>query len=379
MIYKDFHGMKLSALGMGGMRFPTLGEGSGNIDVSSLREMIKYAIDRGVNYFDTAWRYHDGMSETVLGELLSEYPRESYYLATKFPGYDLSVMTKVKEIFAEQIRKCGVRYFDFYLFHNVCERNIDAYLDPKLGILEHLLKQKKAGRIRHLGFSAHGRLDTVKRFLDAYGEHLEFCQIQLNWLDYTLQNAKEKVALLKEYGIPVWVMEPLRGGALTKLSVEHESILKSLRPEATAAEWGFRFLQSIPEVTVILSGMSDLNQIKENVKTFEGELPLNDAEMSAILGIAEDMTRATSLPCTACRYCTDHCPKGINIPEIISLYNEYSYVKGGFLVPMAVNAIPEDKRPSACIGCKACEAVCPQSIKISDMMKSFTEKLGNKQ
>ena len=219
MIYKEFQDLKLSALGMGAMRLPT-GANEADIDEAVTEEMVAYAMQNGVNYYDTAWGYHAGHSETVMGRVLGKYPRDSFYLATKFPGYDLSNMDKVEEIFEKQLEKCGVEYFDFYLFHNVCEMNIDAYLDPKYGIYDYLVKQKENGRIRHLGFSAHGSYDVMKRFLDAYGEKMEFCQIQLNWMDWTFQNAKAKVELLKEYHNPGWVMEPLRGGKLASLPEE---------------------------------------------------------------------------------------------------------------------------------------------------------------
>ena len=212
MVYREFQDLQLSALGMGAMRLPVIDGNDAQIDKEATAEMVAYAMKHGINYYDTAWGYHAGNSETVMGEALSRYPRESFYLATKFPGYDLSNMDKVESIFEAQLEKCGVDYFDFYLFHNVCEMNIDAYLDEKYGIFDYLMEQKKKGRIRHLGFSAHGSYDIMKRFLDAYGKHMEFCQIQLNYLDWSFQNARAKVDLLKEHHIPVWVMEPLRGG-----------------------------------------------------------------------------------------------------------------------------------------------------------------------
>lgn len=377
MIYKNFQDKKLSALGMGCMRFPIVDGDFSKIDMDKTAQMVAYAIEKGVNYFDTAWGYHDGQSEVALGEILSKYPRESFYLANKFPGYDLSNMDKVEEIFAKQLEKCKVEYFDFYLFHNVCETNIEQYLDPKYRILNHLLLQKKEGRIRHLGFSAHGTIATMRRFLDAYGEHMEFCQIQANWLDWDMQNAKEKVELLKEYNIPIWIMEPVRGGKLAKIEDKYEEQLKKMRPEATTPQWAFRFLQTIPETVVTLSGMSNMDQLKENIAVYEEEKPLSETEMTTLFEIARDMTSKTTLPCTSCRYCTSHCPLGIDIPEVIRLYNDHVYSGGGFLAPMGISAMDEDKRPSACLGCKACEAVCPQNIKISDMMTDFVEKLKN--
>ena len=337
--------------------------------------MFDYAISHGVNYFDTAWGYHEGNSERAVGKILSAYPRDSFYLASKFPGYDLANIDKVEEIFEEQLKKCRVDHFDFYLFHNVCELNIDAYLDEKHGIFAYLKKQKDNGRIRHLGFSAHGSYAVVERFLKKYGEFMEFCQLQINYLDWTFQNAKEKVELIKSYGIPVWVMEPLRGGKLASLSAEDEAKLKALRPDERIPAWAFRFLFGIPEVKVILSGMSDFEQVKDNIRTFEEEKPLGKEERTALLELAEGMYRNSVLPCTGCRYCTSHCPRQLDIPEIIKLYNEHRFTGGGFIAPMALNALPREKWPSACIGCRSCEKVCPQQIPVSKMMKDFMQRL----
>ena len=261
MIYKTFQDLELSALGMGCMRLPVVNGDDAQVDEAATFQMVDEAMASGVNYYDTAWGYHSGNSELVLGKALARYPREKFYLADKFPGYDLSNMPKVKEIFEEQLKKCQVDHFDFYLFHNVCEMNIDAYLDPKYGIYDYLMEQKKNGCIRHLGFSCHGAMPVLKRFLEAYGKDMEFCQLQLNYIDWTFQGGKEKVDLLNEYRIPVWVMEPLRGGRLARLSEEEAAPLKAMRPDETIPAWAFRFLQSIPSVTVVLSGMSDLEQI----------------------------------------------------------------------------------------------------------------------
>ncbi|MCX4257901.1 MAG: aldo/keto reductase [Oscillospiraceae bacterium] len=375
MIYKPFQDLKLSALGFGAMRLPTVNGNDPDIDEKAAAELVDYAMKNGVNYYDTAWGYHSGNSEIVMGKILKNYPREKFYLASKFPGYDLSNMTKVKEIFEKQLEKCQVEYFDFYLFHNVCEMNINEYLDPQYGIYDFLTEQKRNGRIKHLGFSAHGSYDVMKRFLDAYGKDMEFCQIQLNWLDWTFQGAKEKAELLKDYNIPVWVMEPVRGGKLAKLAERDEAALTALRPDEKIPAWAFRFIQSVPEVVVTLSGMSNFDQVKDNIKTFEEDKPLNEKEMAEILSIADKIAKKTSLPCTECRYCTSHCPQGLDIPELIKLYNEHCLTGGGFIAPMALMAVPDDKKPSSCVGCRSCEAVCPQQIKISEAMSDFTSKL----
>lgn len=375
MVFRQFQDKRLSALGLGAMRLPVVGGDYAAVDEAAAAEMVDYAMEHGVNYYDTAYGYHDGRSEAVMGKALSRYPRDRYFLADKFPGYDLSNMDKVEAIFEEQLKRCDVEYFDFYLFHNVCEVNIDAYLDEKYGIYAYLMKQKQNGRIRHLGFSAHGGRGVIRRFLDAYGDVMEFGQLQLNYLDWSFQDAKAKMELLNERGIPVWVMEPLRGGRLASLSPEDTARLKALRPEESVPAWAFRFLQTLPGVTMVLSGMSNREQLRDNIRTFETDRPLNGRELAELLDIAGGMTKRNTLPCTGCRYCTSHCPQGLDIPALLALYNEHSFTGGGFLAPMALSALPEDKRPSACLGCRSCEAVCPQQIRISEAMTDFSEKL----
>lgn len=374
MLKKKFQDLELSALGMGAMRLPVFDGDDAKIDEAAAAKMVDYAMKQGINYYDTAWGYHGGNSELVMGRILKNYPRDSFYLATKFPGYDLSNMDKVEEIFEKQLEKCSVDYFDFYLFHNVCEMNIDAYLDEKYGIFEYLMKQKEKGRIRHLGFSAHGSCKVMKRFLEAYGEHMEFCQIQLNYIDWSFQDGKAKVDLLNEYGIPIWVMEPLRGGRLARLPEAAQESLKERRNEEEVPAWAFRFLQTIPGVTMVLSGMSDLEQLQKNINTYETDKPLSDEEMKILLDIVNGMLNGV-LPCTACRYCVSHCPKGLDIPGLLELYNEHSFTGGGFIAPMALMAVPEEKHPSACVGCRSCEAVCPQQIKVSEAMADFASQL----
>ena len=371
MIYKKFQDLSLSALGLGMMRLPVLDGVESRIDEDAALKMVDDAMAHGVNYYDTAWGYHGGNSELVAGKALSRYPRERYYLATKFPGYDLSNFGKTEEIFEAQLKKCQVDYFDFYLFHNVCEMNIEQYLDRSYGTFDYLIAQRRSGRIRHLGFSCHGDLDVLRRFLEAYGEHMEFCQLQINWFDWEFQNAKEKYELVQSMGIPVWVMEPLRGGRLAALGEEFMGSLRPLRPEESAAGWSFRFLQSLPGVTMTLSGMSSMEQLQQNLATYETDAPLNEQECAALLDIAREMAARTKVPCTGCRYCTSYCPMELDIPRLLALYNEHVFTGGGFLAPMALSALPEDK----CLGCGACAAVCPQGIDIPGALADFCEKL----
>ena len=372
MIYRDFADLKLSGLGLGAMRLPTIDGDDSQIDELAAAAMVDYAMEHGINYYDTAWGYHGGHSEEVLGRALAKYPRESFYLATKFPGYDNSNFGKVEEIFEKQLQKCGVDYFDFYLCHNVTESNIDDYLaEDRFGTMAYLLAQKRAGRIRHLGFSCHGALPVLKTFLEAYGEHMEFCQLQLNYIDWHFQRDEQKVALLGKYGIPVWVMEPLRGGLLATLPSEHSDVLAAFRPQETVPAWAFRFLQTVPGVTMVLSGMSNMEQLQQNVATWDEDKPLGQEEWGAILAIGDSM--ATGVPCTACHYCTSHCPMELDIPHLIALYNEHEFTGGGFIAPMALSALPDDKLPSACIGCGSCAAVCPQQINIPLVLADFAD------
>lgn len=376
MIYREFQNLKLSGLGLGMMRLPVVNGNDAVVDEEAAAEIIDYAYRNGINYFDTAWGYHNGNSELTAGKCLSRYPRESYYLATKFPGYDNANMGKVEEIFEEQLRKCRTEYFDFYLIHNVYEGNIDDYLNPKFGTYEYLMKQKENGRIRHLGFSAHGSLEVIKRFLEAYGEGMEFCQLQINYMDWHFQGAKEKAELIQKAGIPIWVMEPLRGGKLASASEEMAAELRKMRPEESIPAWAFRFLQTIPGVTMVLSGMSNMEQLKANMETWKEDKPLSKEEFDRLVELADLEVSKVGLPCTACHYCTSHCPKGLPIPELIALYNEHKLTGGGFLAPMAVASMPVEKRPASCVGCRGCEQVCPQRIGISEMMSEFSGMLG---
>ena len=373
MIYSDFKGKKLSLLGFGAMRLPLMQDGNGEVDEELVSQMVRYAADYGINYFDTAYPYHNAKSEIIIGKALKQLPRESYYLATKYPGHQISESYDPAATFEEQLKKCDVEYFDFYLLHNVYENSIGTYTDPKWGIMDYFIEQKRLGRIKHLGFSSHALLDTLRAFLDQYGDVMEFCQIQLNYMDWTLQDAKEKYALLSEREIPVWVMEPVRGGKLADVDEESKARLAKLRPEASAASWAFRFLQSLPNVKMILSGMSDMEQMIDNVHTFEELKPLAEEESRTLLEIAEGMKN--SVPCTACRYCCDGCPKKLDIPKLLSLYNDMSF-SPTMNVGMTIDSLNEDSRPSACIGCGKCAKTCPQKIDIPKAMRSFSEMLG---
>ena len=372
MKYNQACGERISALAFGTMRLPLLEDGS--IDQTQVEKMTDYAIENGVNYFDTAYPYHNGYSELSIGKALAKYPRESFMLADKFPGHQHMKKYDCDGIFNEQLEKCGVDYFDFYLYHNVCENSFDTYTDEAHGIREYFIKQKSLGRIRHLGLSTHAKAENLEKMLDYFGDCIEFVQIQLNYIDWELQDAKRKVQILRDRGLPIMVMEPVRGGKLADLGEERNALLKSLRPDESIASWAFRWLQEIPEVATVLSGMSDFAQMQDNIATFSGGEPLSGDEQAKLAEIAESMK--VGAPCTACRYCCDGCPMGLDIPMLIASYNDMKF-QSGFTVPMQMDALPAEKRPESCIGCGACAQVCPQQIEIPAIMVEFSEMLKN--
>lgn len=387
MIRKPFCNLDVSYLGMGNMRLPTVGE-RGPIDEPKARQIIEYAYEHGINYFDTAYRYHGGESETFVGKVLAQYPRDTWYLASKMPGHQMRYtdgklemvgylsgedISSPAQIFEEQLEKCGVDYFDFYLLHNLCESAYDFYTDEELGVVEYLLAQKAAGRIRHLGFSSHARAETIDRFLN-WNDSFEFVQIQLNYLDWTLQDAKAKYEVITDHGIPVVVMEPVRGGRLASLDDEAEAMLKAARPDDSIASWAFRWLQSLPNVRVVLSGMSTMAQIKENVALFSQPEPTTDEEDALLQQVVYSMV--DMVPCTACRYCCDVCPQELDIPKLISIYNETTFGSAS-LLPYIIGDMGEDELPAACLACGECIEMCPQDIDIPEVLAQFAETIAS--
>lgn len=362
----------IKRFGFGCMRFPTNSDESVNFEETE--KMIDYALKNGVNYFDTAYVYHSGKSETVLGDILKKYPRESFMIANKYPGHQITDTYYPEPIFLEQLERCQVDYFDYYLLHNVNENSIKVYKDEKWGILEYFKKQKELGKIKHLGFSCHCSVELLKDFLDYCGDAMEFCQIQLNYLDWTLQDGKAKYDLLTERNIPVYIMEPLRGGKLVSLPEEVTAKLNALREGVTPVEWAFRFLLNLPNVRMILSGMSEFSQVKENIGIFKNDKPLNETEINALLEVAE--TLKDSVPCTGCGYCLKDCPMGLNIPVFISVYNDLKLQKA-ITTRMRLDVFPEDKQPNACISCGLCAENCPQKIKVPEEISKLNEILNS--
>ena len=391
VIYKDFKDLKLSTLGFGAMRFPK-DEKTKKTDGEKATEMIEYAFENGVNYFDTAFFYHGGESERLLGKALAKYPRDKWFYGTKFPGNFLTYkngkllfdaewagMKKMTfndpaEVFEYQLKNCGVEYFDFYMLHNITESTYSFYTNEKLGVIDYLLEQKKAGKIKHLGISTHGRYETIDKFLNSY-DCFEFALMQLNYLDWTLQEAGKKYDVITKHGLPILVMEPVRGGLLAAPGKEAEALLKATRPNDTPASWAFRFLQSLPNVIISVSGMSTMEQLKENIDIFSRSDPMPDSEKAILQQIVDNM--ASFVPCTSCRYCCGVCPQKLDIPVLISAYNEAAHELTWY-VEEFLDTLEDSEKPQACTACGACNSYCPQNIDITDTMGKFNELLNKK-
>ncbi len=361
---------EIKRFGFGCMRFPV--DSEGNVDFAETEKMIDYALKNGVNYFDTAYVYHAGKSETVLGDILKKYPRESFVIADKYPGHQIADTYEPEPIFLEQLERCKVDYFDYYLLHNINENSVKVYMDEKWGILEYFKEQKKLGKIRHLGFSCHCSLELLKEFLDYCGDCMEFCQIQLNYLDWTLQDGKAKYELLTERNIPVFIMEPLRGGKLATFSESATKKLDAFRKDTSPVEWAFSFLLNLKNVKMILSGMSAFEQVRENIEIFRNYEALSTEENNVLLEIAEELKN--SVPCTGCGYCLKDCPQALNIPFMLSIYNELKIQKA-ISVRMRLDAFPEEKQPFACISCGLCAENCPQKIDVPKELANLSEVL----
>ena len=369
MIYSDFQGLKLSRLGFGCMRFKMDPE-TGEIYQDVVDEMFDLAYQAGVNYYDTAYPYLNGNSEIAMAKALAKYPRESYFLADKFPGHCLSAPIDNRALFEISLKKCNTDYFDFYLVHNVNELSAKIYESDEYHIIPDLIKLKEEGKIRHLGMSFHGGTALLERFLDKYEGVFEFVQIQCNYLDWTLQNAKKAYDIITGHGLGVWVMEPLRGGKLANLPEACRTKLDVLNPDASSASFAFRYLQGLPGIKVVLSGMNEPEQVTDNLRTFEKEWLLSKKEEDVLFEIAESLK--SGVPCTGCRYCCAGCPMELDIPYLIECYNS---IKVGTNVTssMRIDGLDEDKRPAACIGCGQCAHACPQGIDVPAVLAEFAK------
>ena len=350
---------KTSLLGFGCMRFPTNPDGSINEELAF--QMFDEAYESGVNYYDTAYPYHGGQSEIVTGKALDRYPRDSYYLATKMPMWEIKTLDDAKRIFEEQLEKLHKDYVDFYLLHALNKDRWHQILDLK--ILDYCEELKAAGKIRYIGFSFHDDFDAFKEIIEGY-DKWDFCQIQLNYMDKDTQATTKGVELAESLGIPMVIMEPVKGGSLAALPQEITDMFRKAQPEWSTPSWALRYVASFPNVKVILSGMSNMEHVKDNIKTFTDYRDLTDAEQQVIVEVADALRARVQNGCTRCRYCMP-CPAGVNIPRNFAMWNEYHIyenkndAKWGW-----TKEIPESEKAKNCIKCGKCEKACPQKISI---------------
>jgi predicted aldo/keto reductase-like oxidoreductase len=363
----------LSLLGFGLMRLPVKAA-YGAVDVAQGITMVDYALSKGVNYFDTAWMYHNGNSEYFAGEALSRHHRSGFYLADKMPLMSLTAEEDVERIFKEQLKKCRTSYFDFYLLHNINQAHIKTVESFK--VYEKLKEKQKQGLITHLGFSFHDRPELLQTLVDQYD--WDFAQIQLNYVDWELQQAEKLYRILEQKSIPVHIMEPVRGGSLANLPEEVQVIFKTADPQASPASWALRYAASLPGVQVVLSGMSTLEQVQDNVKTMSPFKPLTQDERVVIENALAAYRKAAAIPCTSCRYCMD-CPQGVEIPKNLGIYNNYQRAisqanpMANFLFEMEYRLFKASEQASHCVSCGDCKAHCPQHIDIPHWIKAITD------
>ncbi|MBU1093182.1 MAG: aldo/keto reductase [Firmicutes bacterium] len=349
------------------MRFPTLFKDKPDIDEELAQKMIDYAYDHGVTYYDTAYPYHQGLSELFVGKALKKFPRESFYLASKMPSWLIKSKDDAVRIFNEQLGKCQVEYFDYYLCHALGEEQFKPYLLP--GVMDFLYQMKSEGKIRHLGFSFHDTVEVLDKIIHTF--EWDFVQLQLNYLDWSFLNAKKMYEIVEDYGVPCIVMEPVRGGTLANLCDESQKILKAAKPDKSIASWAIRYAASKPNVLVVLSGMSNMEHTTDNVDTMTNFEIVDEKDQKVIDQALEVFLESQTIPCTACGYCMP-CPHGIDIPQNFKTYNRFaiSKYKGSFIheYEQLLNGSSAD----FCVSCGECLELCPQHIEIPDRMSEIS-------
>lgn len=364
----------VSILGLGCMRLPqTEVDGKWIIDREKSLEMVDEAYNSGINYFDTAYMYHDGQSEDFMGEALSRYPRKSFMLATKLPIWMADTPEDMERIFTEQLKKLKTDYFDFYLLHSLGRGNWDKC--KKFGAYEFVKRKQAEGKIINVGFSFHDSPDVLEEIASA--EEWDFAQIQLNYFDWDFQNAKRQYEILESKGIPAIIMEPVRGGALADLGDEANAILKAEEPNKSIASWAIRFAASKEGVLTVLSGMSNMEQLRDNIATTTDFKALTDAENEMLFKAAKVYSKNLAVPCTGCRYCMD-CPMGVDIPKAFVKWNNYAKSLDKWNLCDEYNQLRKDKcAPDQCVSCGKCAEHCPQHIDIPARLAEMTAKVNS--
>lgn len=364
----------VTKLGFGLMRLPTQ---DGEVDHEHVCRMVDKYMDAGMNYFDTAYGYHSGKSEVAAREcLVKRYPRESFMLATKLPAWCMKDKDDRDRIFNEQLERTGVDYFDYYLLHSLEDgNNYNTY--EELDCFNWGMEKKQEGKIIHFGFSFHGTPELLEKVLDKHPE-IEFVQIQLNYADWKnpIVHSGELYEILRKRNIPMIIMEPVKGGTLATLMPELEQKLKAARPDSSIASWALRFVGSLPGIITILSGMSNDEQMNDNIETFKNFEPLSEDEMKLIEEINEVMFNSPLIGCTACKYCCDGCPSGINIPEVFRILNTIRLYGEEWRSNNVYKGLTANSgKAKDCVKCGQCESVCPQHLKIIELLEEASGHL----
>lgn len=367
MVFHDFKGKKISALGFGCMRLPK--DPAGNIDYKESERLIDHAVSRGVNYFDTAYVYNDGDSERFTGYALSKYDRASFHIATKLPIIRVKNKADMDRIFKEELQRLKTDRIDFYLLHALNAERFQKCIE--LDVFDFLRERKQAGDISHIGFSFHDTPEVLLNILSAYD--WEFAQLQLNYLDWERQRAKDQYEMIEKHGIPCIVMEPVRGGRLASLGKDADDLLKAAEPDRSIASWAIRYAASLPNVLTVLSGMSDLAMTEDNIKTMTDFAPLSSDNRETLSSALKLFLKNTTVPCTACRYCLP-CPFGVDIPGMFELYNRFAIDKDRETFLKDYDKAPESARADLCAACGNCRKLCPQHIDIPDWMKKVASR-----
>ncbi len=372
---RKFGDAQISLLGLGTMRLPCKTaikrEANPLIDYAQGQRLVDYAYQNGVNYFDTAYMYHVGKSEKFIGTALKKYPRESYYLADKLPIWMCPKKNDMQKVFSKQLERTGAGYFDFYLLHSLNKENFDKC--EKFGAYEFIQKKREEGKIKNIGFSFHGTIDDLKRIVASH--KWDFAQIQMNYYDWKNQDAKTQYQILTDAGIPVIVMEPVRGGRLAQVSDEIAQMFKKAKPDASIASWAISFAASHKNVLTVLSGMNSLEQLEDNIASLTDFKEFTESEYKICENACSMLNKNDVIACTGCDYCAD-CPKGIKISSVFSVYNK---VKTNELTPQQGREeyAKIDTAADACVKCKKCMQHCPQSIKIPDMLEKINNILNH--
>lgn len=358
-------GIETSLLGFGCMRFPTA---DGKIDEARAEKMIDEAYAAGINYFDTAWPYHNGESEPFVGKVMKKYPRESFYFATKLPCWNVKEREDATRIFYQQLEHLQSDYVDFYLLHALNRGSFNQM--KELGVIDDMVELKNRGKIKNLGFSFHDGYEAFEEIL-TYRDW-DFCQIQYNYMDTNEQAGDKGYALCEKLNVPIIIMEPVKGGALASYAPEVEELFKAIRPDKSIASWALRWVASKPQVKVVLSGMSTEEQLKDNLETFMNFEPLSEQELEAVYNISEEIKSRIKNGCTGCRYCMP-CPFGVNIPKNFSVWNNYGMYNNAGSAKWHYNNMKEEERADKCMSCGACEDACPQKLPIREHLALVAE------